>query len=91
MRSARPASARPYITLGVRNRVDLPAARQIVQELAPKAGPVVQDFVSVAAFARTGILYFAPTVTRQRLDVHEGFQQRVAPASRRMWRAWYET
>src|SRR5262245_56326340 len=72
-RSARPETVRPHITLGIWKQIDPAAARLVVQEFAKQLAGLKLSFASVGAFARTTVVFFAPTVTRELLDLHRQF------------------
>lgn len=84
-RSARAASARPHITLGVWKQIDVPAAREIVRGFATKLKDLKLNFASVGTFARTSVVFFAPTVTRELLDLHRTFHEQFSKASSDVW------
>lgn len=84
-RSTRAKSARPHITLGIWKQIDVAAAGEVVRGFTPRINGLKLNFASVGTFAKTSVVFFAPTVTLELLELHRAFHEQFTKASTDVW------
>lgn len=84
-RSARTSAVRPHLTLGIWKQITRPAATEVVAAFAPQIAGLKLNFTCVGSFARTTVVFFAPIVTRELLDLHQRFHEQFAPVAVDVW------
>ena len=70
--------ARPHISLDVFDALNPEALRPVLESLAASTPPIETLFASVAAFpSNEGVVFLAPVVTHEMLDLHADFHRRL--------------
>ncbi len=78
------AGARPHVSLGIWDGLDLDGARTALERFADETPPVPLTFASVGLFPRVAV-FLAPTVTAELRDLHAGFHRRFGQLGRAAW------
>jgi 2'-5' RNA ligase len=70
------SGARPHVSLALYEKIDLAEFRSELETFADKTEPSSVTFSSIATFpTKEGVVFLAPIVTQELLDVHANFHR----------------
>lgn len=78
------SGARPHVSLGIWNTLDLGAAEAELRRFAAETAPVRITLASVGLFPGVAV-FLAPTVTAELLSLHAAFHRRFEGAGQGAW------